>query len=110
MTFGRRLVRTEYAGSMNGPTSDGPTSDGPTSADGPTSIAGRLRPATPTRTTVASRTVGLALGADMAAVLAFAAIGRSSHEERLALLGLVRDSRAVPGRPADRLGRRTGVA
>jgi len=68
---------------------NGPTSDGPTSADGPTSIAGRLRPATPTRTTVASRTVGLALGADMAAVLAFAAIGRSSHDERLALLGLV---------------------
>jgi hypothetical protein len=35
------------------------------------------------------RTVAAALAADVAAVLVFAAIGRSSHQERLALLGLL---------------------
>lgn len=35
------------------------------------------------------RTAALALGADVVAVLSFAAIGRSSHDERLALLGVM---------------------
>lgn len=45
--------------------------------------------AVPTRTAVPARTVAAALAADVVAVLAFAAIGRSSHEERLALLGVL---------------------
>ena len=43
---------------------------------------------TATRAAAPARTVGLALGADLIAVLVFAAIGRSSHQERLALLGV----------------------
>ena len=45
--------------------------------------------AVPTRTPVSVRTVAAALGVDVVAVLAFAAIGRSSHEERLALPGVL---------------------
>jgi hypothetical protein len=37
----------------------------------------------------ATRTTALALTADVVAVLAFAAIGRSSHEERLAVPGVL---------------------
>ena len=43
----------------------------------------------PTRIPVATRTVAAALGADVIAVLVFAAIGRSSHEENLALPGVL---------------------